>query len=97
MLKSILISEYKNVFKDIINEYENIIKKNNGYHNFLKVFNYEVKTIINAFKVLLNEKKNTFNSIFEDDFASILHAMDKVLFEHIRTIFENVSSLLNTK
>ena len=97
MLKNILLNEYKNVFKDIINEYNNIIKKNNGYYNYLKIINYEIKTIVNAFKTLINQKKNTFKSIFEDDLESVLHAIDEVLFEHIKTIFENVSSLLNAK
>ena len=97
MLKNILLNEYKNVFKNIINEYNNIIKKNNGYYNYLKIINYELKTIINAFNTLINKKKNTFSSIFEDDIESVLHAIDKVLFEHIKSIFENVSLLLNTK
>ena len=95
MLKDILINEYKNVFKNIIKEYNDFLKKNNGYYNYLKAINHEIKTITNAFEVLLKEKKNTFKSIFEDDFESILHAIDKVLFEHIKVIFENVSLLLN--
>ena len=97
MLKNILIEEYKSVFKDIINEYNNIINKNNGYFNYLKIINYEVKTIISAFKTLINERKNIFSSIFEDGFESVLYAIDRVLFDHIKSIFENVSLLLNIK
>ena len=97
MLKNILINQYKSVFNDIIVEYKNILKKNNGYYNYLKIVNYEIKTIISAFKKLISQKKNTFSSIFHDDFESILHAIDKVLFDHIKSIFENVSLLLNTK
>ena len=97
MLKNILIKQYKSVFIDIINEYKNFINKNNGYYNYVKTFNYEIKTITSAFNTLLKQKKNTFGAIFKDDFESILHAIDKVLFNHIKSIFENVSLLLNTK
>ena len=97
MLKNILLNEYKSLFKDIMNEYNNIINKHNGYHNYLKIINYEIKTITSAFKTLVEQKKNTFKSIFEDDFESVLHAIDKVLFEHIKSIFESVSLLLNAK
>ena len=95
MLKNILIDWYKSLFKYIINKYNNIIKQNNGYYNYLKIIDHEIKLIISAFKTLLNKKKNIFNTIFEDDFESILHAIDKVLFEHMKSIFENVSILLN--
>ena len=97
MLKNILINQYKSVFNDIIKEYNNILKKNNGYYNYLKIINHEIKTIISAFKLLLKEKKNTFSCIFDDDVESILHAIDKDLFDHIKSIFENVALLLNTK
>ena len=97
MLKNILLKQYKSVFKDIINEYNNIIKENNGYYNYIKIINYEIKTIISAFKTLISEKKNTFKSIFDDEYESVLHAVDKDLFDHIKSIFENVSLLLNAK
>ena len=97
MLKNILLKEYENLFKDIINEYNNIINKNNGYYNYLKIIKYEIKAIISAFEVLIDQKKNTFQSIFEDNFESVLHAIDKNLFEHIKSIFESVYLLLNTK
>ena len=97
MLKDILINEYTKLFKDIINEYSNILKKNNGYYNYLKIINYEIKTIISAFEVLLSTKKNTFSSIFDGDVESILHAIDKDLFGYIKSIFERVSLLLNNK
>ena len=97
MLEKVLLNGYISIFHDIINEYEKIVKKNNGYHNYLKIIGYEIKTIVSAFEKLISEKKNTFNSIFKDDFESILHAIDKDLFEHIKSIFENVSILLNTK
>ena len=95
MLKKILINEYKSLLKDIIKEYHNIIKKNNGYYNYIKIINYEIKLIVSAFEKLIAQKKNTFSSIFENDVESILHAIDKELFEHIKSIFENVSLLLN--
>ena len=95
MLKNILIKEYKDLLNDIIAEYNKILNKNNGYYNYVKIINHEIKTIISAFQTLINQKKNTFKSIFQDDFGSILHAIDKVLFEHIKNIFENVSLLLN--
>ena len=97
MLKNILINGYKNVFNDIIVEYSNIIKQNKGYFKYLKIINYELKTIVVAFKTLLNKKKNTFSSIFENNSESILYSIDKDLFEYIKSIFESVSSILNTK
>lgn len=95
MLKNILIKQYKSLFKDIVKEYNNILNKNNGYYNYVKIINYEIKTIISAFNKLISTKKNTFTSIFEYDNESILHAIDKDLFNHIKEIFENVSMLLN--
>ena len=97
MLKDILINEYKSLFNVIINEYNNILKKNNGYYNYIKIINYEIKLIVSAFEKLIAQKKNTFSSIFENDVESILHAVDKDLFEHIKSIFENVSLLLSSK
>ena len=95
-MKNILINKYKNLMKDIFEEYSNILNKNNEYCNYLKILNYEIKLIIDAFNKLINEKKNTFKDIFEVDFESILHAIDKDLFGYIKLIFENVSLLLNT-
>ena len=95
MLKEILLDGYKSLFMDIINEYNNILNKNNGYYNYLKIIKHEIKEIISAFEMLLVNKKNTFRSLFKDEYESILHAIDKVLFNHIKTIFENVSLLLN--
>ena len=95
MLKNILLKEYENVFNDIMKEYNNIVNKNNGYYNYFKIIKYEIKVITSAFKTLINQKKNTFQSIFEDDSESILHAIDNVLFEHIKTIFESVYLFLN--
>ena len=95
MLINILINEYKSLFKDIIKEYIKIINKNNGYCEYLKIIDHEIKLITDAFKTLINQKKDTFKSIFIDDFDSILHAIDKDLFNHIKIIFENVSLLLN--
>ena len=97
MLKNILIKEYKNLLNVIIKEYHNILKKNNSYLKYVKIINYEVKLIINAFEKLINQKKNTFKSVFEDDIGSILHSIDKQLFGYIKSIFENVSKLLNIK
>ena len=97
MLKDILLNEYKSVFKDIIKEYNNIIKNNSGYYNYLKIINHEIKEIISAFEILIKEKKNIFSSVFDDDFSSILHAIDKVLFKNKKKNYENVRLLLNTK
>ena len=97
MLKNILLDGYISLFKDIINEYNNILNKNNGYYNYLKIIKHEIKLIIDAFETLISQRKNTFQSIFKDNFESILHAIDKDLFEHIKTIFENVSLLLNNQ
>ena len=97
MLKKDLINEYKSFFNFIIKEYKNFINKNNGYYNYLKQINYEIKTITNAFQMLISQKKNIFKSIFEDEFDSVLHAIDKDLFEHIKSIFENVSLIINAK
>ena len=95
MLKNILISQYKERLNDIIKEYNNFLSKNNGYYSRLKIINHEIKLIVSAFNTLINEKKNTFKSIFENDFESILYAIDKQLFDMIKSIFENVSLLLN--
>ena len=97
MLKEILLDGYKNLFMDIINEYNNIIKKNNCYDNYLKIIKHEIKEIISAFEMLLVNKKNTFRSLFKDEYESILHAIDKTLFNHIESIFENVSLLLSNQ
>ena len=97
MLKNILISQYKERLNDIIKEYNNFLSKNNGYYNYLKIINHEIKLIVSAFNTLISQKKNTFKSIFENDFDSILHAIDKDLFDMIKSTFENVSLLLNIK
>ena len=97
MLKNILISQYKERLNDIIKEYNNFLSKNNGYYSRLKIINHEIKLIVSAFNTLIRQKKNTFKSIFKDDFESILHAIDKDLFDMIKSTFENVSLLLNIK
>ena len=95
MLKNILLSEYKDMLKSIIKGYKDFLSKNNGYYNYLKIINYEIEAIKSAFNTLIIQKKNIFKSIFENDFESILYAIDKQLFDMIKSIFENVSLLLN--
>ena len=97
MLKDILIKKYKGLFIDIINEYSYIINKDNRYFEYINIFKYEIKTIIDSFETLLDQKKNTFKCIFENDNESILYFIDKDLFKYIKSVFENVSTLLNTK
>ena len=97
MLKNILLNKYESLFTDIIDEYSSIVKKNNQYDKYLKIFIHEIKITIKAFESLLVNKKNTFRSIFENDNESILYAIDKELFGYLKGIFENVSMLLGEK
>ena len=97
MLKEILLKKYDSLFKDIINEYTTILKKNDVYDKHLKIIIHEIKEIIRAFESLLVNKKNTFKSIFESDDESILYFIDKELFGYLKGVFENVSMLLNDK
>ena len=97
MLKEILLKKYDNLFKEIIDKYSNIIKRDNNYDKYLRIIMHEIKTIIRAFESLLVNKKNTFKSIFESDDESILYSIDKGLFGYLKGIFENVSMLLNDK
>ena len=97
MLKEILLKKYDSLFKDIINEYTTILKKNDVYDKHLKIIIHEIKEIIRAFESLLVNKKNTFKSIFESDDESILCSIDKELFGYLKGVFENVSMLLNDK
>ena len=97
MLKNILINEYKSLMNDIFNQYDDFLKKHNGYYNYLKIINHEIKAIKSAFNTLIKNRKNTFRSIFIDDYDSILHAIDKDLFEMIKSAFKNVSLLLDVK
>ena len=97
MLKEILLKKYDNLFKDIINEYSNILKRDNHYDKYLRIIMHEIKTIISAFESLLVNKQNTFKSIFESDDESILYFIDKELFGYLKGVFENVSMLLNDK
>ena len=97
MLKEILLKKYDNLFKDIINEYSNILKRDNHYDKHQKIIIHEIKEIIRAFESLLVNKKNTFKSIFESDDESILYSIDKGLFGYLKGVFENVSMLLNEK
>ena len=97
MLENILINEYKKLLKDIINEYINIVNKDNFFYKYLKIINHEIKLITDAFETLVNQRKDTFKSIFEYDFESILYAVDKDFFNTIKSIFKNVSLLLIKK
>ena len=97
MLKEILLKKYDNLFKEIIDEYSNILKRDNHYDTYLRIIMHEIKTIIRAFESLLANKQNTFKSIFESDDESILCSIDKELFGYLKGIFENVSVLLNDK
>ena len=91
MLENILINEYKNLLKEIINEYINIVNKNNFFYKYLKIVKHEIKLITEAFETLVNQRKDTFKSLFIGDFDSILYAVDKDFFNNIKSIFKNVS------
>ena len=97
MLTNILIDRYQSILIDIFKAYRNILIKNNHYDKYLKIIKHEIKLITGAFGTLINQRKNTFQSIFEYDSESILYAVDKELFKYIKTIFESVSVLLNKK
>ena len=97
MLVNILISKYQNLLRDIFIKYIHITENNNEYFKFSKIVDCEIKEIISAFNVLVDERKDTFKDIFENDVESILYALDKELFGYIKDIFEKVSALLGIK
>ena len=92
-----LINKNKKILKDIFNEYIELSKKDNHYSKHMGMVNHNIKLISYAFKTLADEKINRFNDIFRKDSDSFLYVIDKGLFEGIKTIFENVSLLLNNQ
>lgn len=97
MNKSKLINEYKGLLIDIINEYRNFFKENNGYHSFKDKAFLEIENIAYAFECLVNKKADTVKSAFLNETDSVLSAIDAVLFNHMKTIFENVKNVLDFK
>ena len=97
MNKSILINQYKGLLIDIINEYRKFFKENNGYYNYKNKAFSEMERIAHSFEMLINQKKDISETIFNDDVESILYAVDSILFDHIKSIFENVRIIINIK
>ena len=97
MNKSILVNQYKGLLIDIINEYKKFFKVNNGYYNYKDQAYLEMEKIAYAFEMLINKKTDISKNIFSDDVESILYAVDSILFNHIKEIFENVKIILDFK
>ena len=97
MLKSYLITKYKRILKDTLNEYINITKNNNVYSKYMDMVNHNVKLISSAFKTLIDDKINWFNDTFRNDSDSFLYVIDKALFKRIKDVFDNVSAIVNAE
>ena len=97
MLKSYLITKYKRILKDTLNEYINITKNNNVYSKYMDMVNHNVKLISSDFKTLVDDKINRFNDTFRNDNDSFLYVIDKALFKRIKNVFDNVSAIVNAK
>ena len=97
MLKSYLITKYKRILKDTLNEYINITKNNNVYSKYMDMVNHNVKLISSDFKTLVDDKINRFNDTFRNDSDSFLYVIDKALFKRIKDVFDNVSAIVNAE
>ena len=97
MLKSYLITKYKRILKDTLNEYINITKNNNVYSKYMDMVNHNVKLISSDFKTLVDDKINRFNDTFRNDNDSFLYVIDKVLFKRIKDVFDNISAIVNAE